>query len=117
MATDHLHSFNDPSGFMAAYQQNASCNPITSRDSPCLQGNYVEYAIEVHEASDVVAGVTFAQDRNVRLVIKNTGHEYVRARSNIYKSKSLQLLREEYWQRRPELVDAQTQEHRACQPY
>jgi hypothetical protein len=70
-----VNSFDDPSGFMAAYQQNASCNPITSRDTPCVQGNYVEYAIEVHEASDVIAGVKFAQDSNVRLVIKNTGHE------------------------------------------
>lgn len=61
---------------MAAYQQNASCNPYTSKDSPCLQGNYVEYAIEVHEAADVVAGVKFAQDNNIRLVIKNTGHDY-----------------------------------------
>lgn len=62
---------------MAAYQQNASCNPFTSKESPCLQGNYVEYAIEVHEAADVVAGVKFAQANNIRLVIKNTGHEYV----------------------------------------
>jgi hypothetical protein len=71
-------SFNDPSGFAAAYQQNASCDPYTPRNSPCQQGNYVEYAIEVHEAADVVAGLKFAQDNNVRLVIKNTGHEYVR---------------------------------------
>ncbi|KAH7392192.1 putative isoamyl alcohol oxidase [Phaeosphaeria sp. MPI-PUGE-AT-0046c] len=68
--------FDDPSGFMAAYQQNASCNPFTSKDSPCLQGNYVEYAIEVHEAGDVIAGVQFAQANNIRLVIKNTGHDY-----------------------------------------
>jgi hypothetical protein len=60
---------------MAAYQQNASCDPFTPTDSPCLQGNYVEYAIEVHEPSDVIAGVKFAQQANVRLVIKNTGHE------------------------------------------
>jgi hypothetical protein len=63
---------------MAAYHQNASCNPITARNSPCLQGNYVEYAIEVQEAADVAAGMKFAQTRNVRLVVKNTGHEYVR---------------------------------------
>jgi hypothetical protein len=60
---------------MAAFQQNNSCNPITSRSSPCLQGNYVDYAIEVHDSSDVVAGVKFAQGNNIRLVIKNTGHE------------------------------------------
>jgi hypothetical protein len=66
---------------MAAYQQNASCNPFTPRDLPCTHGNYVEYAIDVQEAADVVAGVKFAQDRNIRLVIKNTGHEYAQKSS------------------------------------
>jgi hypothetical protein len=75
--TEYECSFDDASGFMAAYQQNASCNPFTPRDSPCNQGNYVEYAIEVQEVSDVAAGVKFAQENNVRIVIKNTGHEYV----------------------------------------
>ena len=65
----------DASGFTAAYQQNASCNPYTPRTSPCLQGNYVNYAINVTSASDVAAGLKFAQEKNVRLVIKNTGHE------------------------------------------
>jgi hypothetical protein len=60
---------------MAAYQQNASCNPLTPRNSSCDQGNYVEYAIEVRRADDVVAGVQFAQEKHIRLVIKNTGHE------------------------------------------
>ncbi|KAF2187938.1 FAD/FMN-containing dehydrogenase [Zopfia rhizophila CBS 207.26] len=69
--------FNDPSAFMAAYQQNASCDPYTSRPSPCLRGNYVSYAINVTSAADVAAGVTFAQEKNVRLVIKNTGHDYL----------------------------------------
>jgi hypothetical protein len=68
-------SFDDASGFMAAYQQNASCNPLTPKNSSCNQGNYVEYAIEVHNSADVVAGLKFAQDKNIRLVIKNTGHE------------------------------------------
>jgi hypothetical protein len=60
---------------MAAYQQNASCDPFTPRNSSCNQGNYVEYAIEVHGSADVIAGVQFAQSNNIRLVIKNTGHE------------------------------------------
>lgn len=75
--TDPAYSFNDPSGFIAAYQQNASCDPFTPQETPCQQGNYVEYAIDVHEAADVVAGVQFALEKNIRLVVKNTGHEYV----------------------------------------
>jgi hypothetical protein len=42
-----------------------------------LLGNYVDYAINVSGADDAVAGVQFAQKNNIRLVIKNTGHECV----------------------------------------
>ncbi|KAF1993967.1 FAD/FMN-containing dehydrogenase [Amniculicola lignicola CBS 123094] len=69
--------WSDASGFTAAYQQNASCNPFTPQSTPCLQGNYVSYAINVSSAADVSAGIKFAQKKNIRLVIKNTGHDYL----------------------------------------
>ena len=68
--------FDDPSAFMSAYHQNASCDPYTPQSSPCLQGNYVEYAINVTTPEDAIAGVKFAEEKNIRLVVKNTGHEY-----------------------------------------
>lgn len=42
-----------------------------------MNGNIAEYSINVTNADDVAAGVKFAQEKNIRLVIKNTGHEYV----------------------------------------
>ena len=41
-----------------------------------MNGNIAEYSINVTSAGDVAAGVKFAQEKNIRLVIKNTGHEY-----------------------------------------
>jgi hypothetical protein len=38
----------------------------------------VSYVINVTGAEDVQAGIKFARENNVRLVIKNTGHEYVK---------------------------------------
>lgn len=38
-------------------------------------GNYVDYAINVTEPSDVAKGIAFATKNNIRLVIRNTGHE------------------------------------------
>ena len=57
--------------------QNRSCDPFTPREQPCTLGNYVDYAINVSCAADAVAGVQFAQKNNIRLVVKNTGHEWV----------------------------------------
>ncbi|KAI4123187.1 MAG: hypothetical protein LQ338_005399 [Usnochroma carphineum] len=62
---------------MNPWQQNASCDPFTPETSPCLLGNYVEYSIKVTSWQDVAAGIQFAQKKNVRLVIKNTGHDYL----------------------------------------
>ena len=39
------------------------------------------YAINVDSAATVAAGLKFAQERNIRLSIKNTGHDYI-GRSN-----------------------------------
>ena len=54
---------------------NQSCDPYTAESIPCLIGNYVEYAINVTGPSDIAAGLKFVQEHNIRLVIKNTGHE------------------------------------------
>ena len=54
---------------------NQSCDPYTPESQPCLIGNYVDYSINVTGVADVTAGLRFAQEKNIRLVIKNTGHE------------------------------------------
>ena len=61
---------------MMPFLQNHSCDPFTPQTQPCQLGNYVSYSINVSSAEDVVAGIELAQANNIRLVIKNTGHEY-----------------------------------------
>ncbi|KAL5113209.1 hypothetical protein ACEQ8H_008916 [Pleosporales sp. CAS-2024a] len=56
---------------------NASCDPFTPRSTPCLLGNYVRYAVNVTGSTDVAATLKFAQQKNIRLVIRNTAHDYV----------------------------------------
>ncbi len=57
------------------YFQNYTCDPFTARSSGCKLGNYVSYVVNVTGASDVQAALQFAKQNNVRIVIKNTGHE------------------------------------------
>ena len=54
---------------------NETCSYFTDPETACLQGNWAVYAIAVEESADVVAGVKFAVANNIRLTIKNTGHE------------------------------------------
>ena len=63
---------------MAPFFANQSCDPFTAREKPCTLGNYVMYSINATIPEHIVAGIAFARLRNIRLVIRNTGHEYVR---------------------------------------
>lgn len=60
---------------MQSYFANQSCDPFTDRTTPCLIGNYVQYAVEVTSAQDVVETVNFARENNIRFLVRNTGHE------------------------------------------
>lgn len=61
---------------MSMYFENYTCDPFTPASQPCQLGNYASYVINVGGPADVQAGIAFAKLQNVRLVIKNTGHEY-----------------------------------------
>ncbi|KAF9269452.1 FAD-binding domain-containing protein [Marasmius fiardii PR-910] len=56
---------------------NKSCDPFDSRESPCEIGAYVQYAVNVSSHDHVVKALKFVKKHNIRLVVKNTGHEYM----------------------------------------
>ena len=60
---------------MAPYFSNKSCDAFTPRSTPCTLGNYNDYAIDVKQPPDIAKGIAFAIKHNIRLVIRNTGHE------------------------------------------
>ncbi|KAI0197065.1 putative isoamyl alcohol oxidase [Xylaria flabelliformis] len=69
--------YPNPVEITSPYWQNESCSPFTDPSSSCVLGNYVSYTINVSSAADVAAGLDFAHKNNIRLVIKNTGHDYL----------------------------------------
>ncbi len=62
---------------MSPYWMNNSCDPFFGPSGACTLGNLASYAINVASAQDVIAGVCFASSNNIRLTIKNTGHDYL----------------------------------------
>ncbi|KAF3001074.1 hypothetical protein E8E14_001248 [Neopestalotiopsis sp. 37M] len=61
---------------MAPFFANQSCDPWQPQSRPCELGNYVAYAVDVAGVEDVQATIAFARDKNIRLVIRNTGHDF-----------------------------------------
>lgn len=72
----HEPTFHDQSSssVMQTYFANNSCNPINVQGD-CGIGSYVQYAINVTDDQDALAGISFAQKYNIRLLVRNTGHE------------------------------------------
>ncbi|KAK4184562.1 hypothetical protein QBC35DRAFT_505668 [Podospora australis] len=67
----------DPVNVVAPYWQNNTCSPFLGPNGPCALGNLASYAIRVSTPQDAIAGVNFANANNIRLTIKNTGHDFL----------------------------------------
>lgn len=61
---------------MAPFFANASCDPFTTPADQCVVGAYVQYAVKARCIEDYKATIAFASKNNIRLVIRNTGHDY-----------------------------------------
>ena len=70
----HITSSSSP---MAYEHSNDSCNPFLEPEAPCEIGGHVIYAVNATSAEDYQAAINFVRERNVRLVIRNTGHDYL----------------------------------------
>lgn len=62
---------------MASWFSNSSCSPFMPRDSPCTATALQRYAVNVSGVEDVQSTIKFARDNNIRLAIRNTGHDYL----------------------------------------
>ncbi|KAK2737646.1 hypothetical protein FQN57_007453 [Myotisia sp. PD_48] len=67
----------DPASPMAAYFAKASCDPFLPRNSPCNIGAYVQYSVKAANAKDVSETIKFANRHNIRIVIRNSAHDYL----------------------------------------
>ncbi|KAJ5197634.1 hypothetical protein N7449_008113 [Penicillium cf. viridicatum] len=84
-------SFRESSPIGFAYPVIDTCAPVNGSIAGvpvCDLGSAPVYSINATKPADVAAGIKFAKKNNVRLVIKNTGHD-VRARSQGYGSLSI----------------------------
>lgn len=61
---------------MAPYFTNRSCDPFTGKESRCVTGAYNRYAVSIKSADDVSKSLAFAERNNIRVTIRNTGHDY-----------------------------------------
>ncbi|KAK0634264.1 hypothetical protein B0T17DRAFT_501946 [Bombardia bombarda] len=70
----HYQTMHSP---MAPFFANMSCDPFTPRDAQCVIGAYVPFAVNAFTSAHYKTTISFATKHNIRLVIRNTGHDYM----------------------------------------
>ncbi|KAF2199995.1 FAD-binding domain-containing protein [Delitschia confertaspora ATCC 74209] len=69
--------YTTSSSVMAPFFANQSCDPFTEPSTQCVIGTYVQYTVNATEIRDYQKTIAFAKRKNLRLVIRNTGHDYL----------------------------------------
>lgn len=70
-----LHA-EHPSSIMSPFYQGATCMPITGAPLNCTIGGYPYYVVNATNTAQVQIAVNFARNLGLRLVVKNTGHDF-----------------------------------------
>ncbi|KAK4466376.1 hypothetical protein QBC42DRAFT_193003 [Cladorrhinum samala] len=85
---------DDPLSVLSPWTQGNTCLPVSSLNATtqqgrtCTQGGFPAYVVNATEVKHIQAAVNFARNKNIRLIIKNTGHDFL-GRSNGYGSLSV----------------------------
>lgn len=57
--------------------QGRTCLPFDRPNGTCSLGSFPAYAVNVSSVAHIQLALNFARNSNIRLVIKNTGHDYL----------------------------------------
>ncbi|KAJ6111988.1 FAD linked oxidase N-terminal [Penicillium sp. IBT 18751x] len=71
----NLHAA-DPASVMWPLFEGRTCLPTTNASASCTVGGYSSYAVNVSNVAQIQLAVNFARNANLRLVVKNTGHDF-----------------------------------------
>lgn len=71
----HLH-VSDPTSTQWPVFEGRTCLPTDDPNDNCTLGGYASYSVVVTKVSQIQLALNFARNANIRLVIKNTGHDF-----------------------------------------
>ncbi|EEA26652.1 hypothetical protein TMatcc_005071 [Talaromyces marneffei ATCC 18224] len=75
--TDSHFHMDDPTSIMWPLFQGRTCLPSSYNiTGTCTLGGYPSYAVNASNVAQIQLAVNFARNLNLRLVVKNTGHDF-----------------------------------------
>ncbi|KAG7135331.1 FAD-linked oxidoreductase ZEB1 like protein [Verticillium longisporum] len=76
MWKDERWQISRPASALWTWGSNNTCELTTDPSASCTMGYYPEFVIMAKTRDHIKAGVDFARSRNIRLVMRNTGHDF-----------------------------------------
>lgn len=76
LLTRFLPSVDHPTSIMNPLLQGLTCKPELGPDGKCTIGGYPVYVVNAKNVYHVQLAVNIARNLNMRLVVKNTGHDF-----------------------------------------
>jgi FAD/FMN-containing dehydrogenase len=70
------HRVDDPSSASFPLFEGRTCLPVNAPDGNCIVGGYPTYVVNVSSVAQIQLAVNFARNANLRLVVRNKGHDY-----------------------------------------
>ena len=77
MVTDGHSSEADPTSNAWPIFQGRTCLPVDNPRGNCTLGGFPAYAVNITSVYQIQLAINFARRSNLRLVIKNTGHDFL----------------------------------------
>ncbi|KAK3680909.1 hypothetical protein B0T22DRAFT_474350 [Podospora appendiculata] len=74
---DESWTVSQPAAALWTYWTGDTCRPSEDPTASCTLGNYGVYVIKATKHAHIKAGVDFARKNNIRLVLRNTGHDFI----------------------------------------
>jgi hypothetical protein len=59
------------------YFSNYTCQPTDDPSTSCTLGYYGVFVLDAYNKNHIKSGLDFARDHNLRLVVRNTGHDFI----------------------------------------
>ena len=70
-------SVSQPAAALWTYFTNDTCRPTQNPTDSCTLGYYGVYVIMASTPRHVKAGIDFSRRNNLRLIVRNTGHDFI----------------------------------------
>ncbi|KAF1993409.1 FAD-binding domain-containing protein [Amniculicola lignicola CBS 123094] len=67
---------NDPTSIHSLWPSGNTCVPTSNPNETCSQGGFPVYVVDARTVRHVQLAVNFARHSNIRVVIKNSGHDF-----------------------------------------